>query len=209
MHQHIIFDFDGTLIDSQEVKDQIFLDLAGSNRRLRNSILALLSKGDVTRNKLVAEIYGKLDLNRLGATLQDVQKNVSSHLDDAVMSLPLREHCSNILELCQVQGRKIYISSLTPLQNLINLLSKLKIFDAFEMVSGSPQTKSQFLRELKLARSIPGEDILVIGDRVDDMVSAKSHGCDFICVGKKPISIEGVSNMTLEQLYLSLDKKRI
>lgn len=209
MHRHIIFDFDGTLVDSQEVKDQIFLDLAGSNTRLRDSILLLLSKGDVTRNSLVSEIYGKLDMTQFGASLSDVQKKVSSQLDDAVMSIPLRKHCSNILELCQVQQRKMYISSSTPLQNLICLLRKLKIIDAFEIISGAPRTKSQFLRELKLARSILGRDILVIGDRVDDMVSATSHGCDFICVGKKPMSIEGVSNMTLEQLYMSLDKKKI
>ena len=103
MHRHIIFDFDGTLVDSQEVKDQIFLDLAGSNTRLRDSILLLLSKGDVTRNSLVSEIYGKLDMTQFGASLPDVQKKVSSQLDDAVMSIPLRKHCSNILELCQVQ----------------------------------------------------------------------------------------------------------
>ena len=191
------------------MKDKIFLDLAGSNRGLRDLISAMLSEGHMTRNELVAEIYEKVDLTRFGASLPDVQKTVSKQLDCAVMSMSLREHCSNILKLCQVQQRKLYVSSATPLQNLIRLLRTLGIIDAFEIISGSPRTKGQFLRELKLAKSILGNDILVIGDREDDMISASNHGCDFICVGKKPILTAGVNNMTLEQLYLSLDKKII
>ena len=209
MHQHIVFDFDGTLVDSQEVKDKIFLDLAGSNSWSRDLISEMLSQGHFTRNELVAAIYEKVDSTRLGASLQDVQKTISRQLDDAVMSIPLREHCSSILKLCQAQRRKLYVSSLTPLQNLIQILRALKIIDAFEIISGSPRTKSQFLQELKLTRSILGQDILVIGDREDDMISAINYGCDFICVGKKPISIASVSNMTLEQLYVSLDKEII
>ena len=209
MHRHIVFDFDGTIIDSQHAKDQIFLDLAGPDRQLRSETLDLLRSRKLTRNELVASIYDKRNLSKLGTSLWTAQAKVSEQLDNVVMSMPLRPHCQSVLEICSEQRRFMYVSSATPVTNLVPLLRNLNIVQFFEIISGAPCTKIEFLRELKRSKSISGKDILVIGDGFDDMESAVDQHCNFICVGERPIMPSRVINLTLAQLYSSLETKSI
>ena len=79
----------------------------------------------------------------------------------------------------------MHISSATPLNELINICKKRKIFSYFKSINGYPRTKKEHIKFIIEKNNLNIKEIVYIGDSVNDFKAAKFFNINFILLGKK------------------------
>tara|TARA_B100000989_G_C19531606_1_gene470279 strand:+ start:3919 stop:4524 length:606 start_codon:yes stop_codon:yes gene_type:complete len=172
------FDFDGTLIDSNNIKKNFFRNLALSHNSPCN-IEKIISKNNYTRYDIFFEIFKHTSSH---IKLDDDYMNIlSDQLDKAVLNAPLLNGVLKLLKSLKTMGIKLFIVSATPKDSLINILKKKKIYTLFDKVFGYPENKIFALQYIK---SINDKNILMIGDGLDDREAADYNKIPFLSVGE-------------------------
>lgn len=182
-----MFDFDGTLIDSNSIKYSAFLRFVQHEPRGVERIKRILGLGNQTRNEIWEAYYSgsskdfSYDVNSMNRHLQEF----SEYIDDAVVKAPEVSNARILLEeLLNSAGHLTVLSSATPEINLIEILNKKGWDIYFDFVSGAPRTKTRALSHAMSFFSISPDHVYVIGDGADDMISAQNCGCHFLPVGE-------------------------
>lgn len=179
----IVFDFDGTLVDTNQIKKQGFFDILV----LINNVDGYRVMKDVYENSngdrhTIWNNYAKLRgednqfssyCSRIYSELIDKKVIESKAIPDAEMTLDLLVN----------KGFKLYLSSATPIANLRKIINARKWDRYFVDIFGSPDTKTATLNNKILPFVNSPSDVIVIGDGKDDQFSANQIGCSFIPVG--------------------------
>ena len=79
----------------------------------------------------------------------------------------------------------MHISSATPLNELIKICRKKKIYSCFKSINGYPQTKKEHIKFIIEKNNLNKKEIVYIGDSINDLNAAKSFNINFILLGKK------------------------
>lgn len=182
----VIFDFDGTLVASNEIKKQTFYEVTKNLLGAKEELEDLLSSSESGDRY---SIFTKLVLN--------LEKGKNKTISPSVLSDRYSEICehkithakevegaiSAIKEL-KVLGIKIFISSATPeapLKKIIENRGWLKFFDG---VFGAPHSKDEHVNKILRKYQFSSEEIIYVGDSEIDRSAALLSGCNFIGIGK-------------------------
>lgn len=176
MIRAVVFDFDGTLVLSNEVKRKVliqyFSDLVLENQK----VIQLISEGKLNRYQIfdaISSVEKKCDIskNKFFETL-----NIA--LEEAICRLPLRDGALPCLTKLRDKEIRLYLSSATPRINLINIVNKKGLTGYFRKTNGSPTSKITFIHEL-LDQGISQSEMIIFGDGIDDKESANMCGVQF------------------------------
>jgi len=183
----IVFDFDGTLVDTNAIKREGFFHIASGcaeNSMSMKSVLASVS-GD---RRTILGAYAKQVMVQPGEPAQQIVDDLvaayNTMVDAAVVSAPEMPGATGLLEALRCRGRKLYLSSATPLENLQGIVAKRNWTDRFDGIFGGPTIKADVLRHVMSVTGLCSNAIAVIGDGEDDRFSAMSVGCTFFPVGE-------------------------
>ena len=179
MYDFILFDLDGTLIDSRE---GIFLSL-----EYALSLYGIKYNGDMT------EFIGPSFVTSFPRLLK-TDKETTKKLSDAYRTIYAKEgvyKCSlyrgirELLEQLKANGKKIALATAKPLVYAKTILSHKRISRLFDFIGGSnPDNgiteKEQVLASLLNHIPSPRKTVLV-GDTIYDCLGAKAVNID--CVG--------------------------
>jgi len=177
-----VFDFDGTLIDSNHLKKSAFFELA-----------AEFSGGLEAMEKLHQDIVGDrfmiwADWAKAVGRSQEfgnmMALRYSQRVDDLVANAPEMPGATALLNYLRSQDKSVFLSSATPRKNLIEIIEKRGIHNYFTNVFGSPMTKFDALKKWVIPTVEGPEFVAVIGDGADDMDSATRAKCTFFAVGE-------------------------
>lgn len=182
-----VFDFDGTLVDSNEIKEKAFFEVV-FNLKKGNEIMHTTlkkTKGDRTQifKSFIRDYEAQVENTKLN--INQLIKKYSYITDSKVQDAKNIDGAENLLKLLRRKQKKVYVNSLTPQQNLIEILDKKKWISLFDGIHGSPKSKFDNLKTIEKERNIPPSKFLIIGDGFDDEESAEKFGCSFYGVGKK------------------------
>ncbi len=181
----VIFDLDGTLIDSNTIKRDAFLVLAKSDAGGEDRIARLLDTVSGDRYTIwdayIRERDGE-DANP--SSVIDAVQAYNEIVDNAVAVAPEMPGASDLLNRLRKAGLQLAISSATPRENLMAVLAKRGWLDWFGTVAGWPANKVETLRFLTLKHEIGPDQLAVVGDGQDDRASAEALGCAFYPVGE-------------------------
>lgn len=194
----ISFDFDGTLVQSNEIKQQTFFDVVlniPSGIGVMESILSQPKPGDrFSIFEQFANICaGDFDAANLAEKYGDLcEKRVVE-----------AEEVSGTLD-CLIKlsvDNKLYVNSATPTRALESIIERRGLSQFFLGIFGSPQSKFQNLREISLNSGLPVEKTIVVGDGISDQEAALDFGCRFIGIGGFPQTavgtpVEWIDDMT-------------
>lgn len=188
MYKYIIFDFDGTIVDSSHV----FINIGNS----------LAEKYGV--NRITAEEFkelGKLSVKdkckKLGIPLYKVPRiaieileKFHHHTDD----LHLIEGIKDTVTKLKEYGYKLGIISSNSVSNIEKFLKSvdLNVFDCIQCVPGilgKHQTINKFIKKMNLSR----EHVIYIGDELRDVISCKKACIKVIAVAWGYDSLELLS----------------
>lgn len=177
----IVLDFDGTLIESVDVKTDAFRELFRDYEEVRDQILAYhLQHNGVSRLIKLRHIYEHfLKLPYDGKTEQQVTERFSALVFDRVVRCPYVPGAFEFLRyyapLCP-----LYVASSSPQGELERVIATRGIDHWFRGVFGAPQSKTEAIKNLLAHEGLPPEHAVFIGDSVEDYRVALEVGTRFI-----------------------------
>lgn len=185
-----VFDFDGVLADSVEVKTRAFAELYRPHGETVTQAVARFHRehGGMTRREkfrhFESEILGRdgneTELDRLCASF-------SALVLEGVIAAPEIPGANDFLR--RWHGRvPLFVNSATPDGELRVILAARGMAGYFEAAFGSSQTKAENLADILARGSFAPEKTLFFGDALSDYAAAKHCGTDFLGIVRTPDS---------------------
>lgn len=176
----VVFDFDGTLVDSNSIKRQAFFEVAGTFRNGTEMMKCILEEAtDRDRYWVFQEfargVFGEAD----SAELAERYTRICQERIAAAPEIPGARAC---LERLRSEGKHLFLNSATPAGPLASLVRLRRLESLFEAIYGAPATKQENLAAIRAQHRYAPEEMLVVGDGESDRVSAAMTGCRFVAV---------------------------
>jgi len=178
----IIFDFDGVLAESVDVKTRAFEALyAEYGDRIVEQVRDYhLQHGGISRFEKFRYYHEVL----LGKTLTKDEENqlgdrFSQYVEDAVVESVYVAGAYNFLEN-YYQSIPLFVASGTPDVELKRIVSRRNMAHYFISVHGSPAKKGDIIQDILTKHSFNPDHVLMIGDAIADYEGAIAAGIKFM-----------------------------
>lgn len=177
-----VFDFDGVIADSVEVKTEAFAKLFENyGTDIRQQVIEHhRNHGGMTRAEKIRYYYE----NFLKQPIEDEHLlelcTKFSHLVvDDVVAAPAIKGVGEFLEYWK-NRLPMFIDSATPDDEIIAIVSRRGLSDYFEEILGSGRAKAENLAFILEKHFIKSEEALFFGDAASDYEAAMKCGVDFV-----------------------------
>lgn len=192
MKNKIVFDFDGVLVDSNDLKGATFatvLDISSPDKinEIADHHRANPSMG--RREKISIYMSRYVENWKAAVDIEQVVGRFSKTVTESLVSQGLIEGAFEFLQTFNV-SHDLQICSSAPAAEIESILSQLGLRDLFSEVCGYPTEKKEFLRSC----SVVSANVIFVGDSQTDLISAENAGVDFIGFRLTPPQV-GVPNV--------------
>jgi len=180
----IVFDFDGTLIDSNKLKYDAYFQLFPRNSAPENLIREVLSEMyEESRYVILSEILRRkrVDEDERPIVVQELAEKYNAIVLSGAKTCPEKSGAEEVLRVL-VRHYRLYVSSTTPEAALREIIITRNWQGYFEDTFGYPREKSQNLKNIMQTEQVNSSELAVIGDGESDRRSAAECGCHFIRV---------------------------
>jgi len=185
----IVFDFDGTLVESNQLKYDAYFELFPKDEYHERIIRDVLAKSfEESRYSILEKILREIDEGAKG--LEERVKIVANRYNDIVLQgAKTCPECPGAERLLQQLSARypFYLSSTTPEEALCEIIRFRRWTGYFKDIFGYPGKKQATLRNIINKEQIDPSQVLVVGDGESDKVSAEKVGCGFFDVRDKPL----------------------
>ena len=178
----IIFDFDGVLADSVDVKTRAFAALYEPyGAEVVGKVVAWhLEHGGVTRHEKFRHFHQAF----LGRTLTpseetDLAARFSGLVEDAVIAAAWVPGAREFLEHWH-RRVPLFVASGTPQTELVRIIDRRQMKNYFSAIGGAPHSKAALIKEFISAHGLVPERALMIGDSRTDLDAAVAVGTCFL-----------------------------
>lgn len=181
----LVFDFDGTLVDSNPIKWRAFeVCFQDFPDRLPEILAYCRSFNHTPRDVKFRHVYEKI----LGRPYTpDIEKTLLERFE--------KETTEQIVGAPEIAGAEAFLRSAcrthstavlssTPSEFLRTILEHRRWTGYFKWIQGAPVDKARWLQELHSGQGIPLDSIIFFGDTVEDRDAALKSGCRFVHVGQ-------------------------
>ena len=178
----IVLDFDGTLVDSKEIKAHAFGELYQSyGDKIVEQVLAYHQQNEgvsrfVKFRYWQETLLGEHYTEEKGA---EFSRRYTGAVIDAVVQAPFLPGVNEFLEKTS-QLIPLFVASGTPELELQQIIMRRQMDHYFRGVFGSPSTKDEILRKIMTETSTSPHRLLMLGDSLEDWEAAKTTGCHFM-----------------------------
>ena len=187
----IIFDFDGVIVESVNVKTQAFAALYSHyGEDVVTQVQSYhLRKAGVSRfakfRYFQTEILGGAPLD--DRAVEELAQAFSTLVMDKVVAVPMVRGAQEFLD-SNLGRLPMFVISGTPTVELGQILERRKLSDYFVEFWGSPAGKAANIAELLQKYGLSASRCVMIGDAIADYEGAVSNGVNFL--GRVPESDE-------------------
>lgn len=181
MIKALIFDFDGVIIDSVDIKTKAFRKLFAQYPDKVDCITDYhMHNMGVSRFVKFRHIYS----NILNLSLsKDEELKLGEKFSELVLEeVLLTGFVSGALEFLKHYHKKylMYIASGTPQQELDLIIEKRGLRGYFSKIYGSPLTKKEIVMDILSQNILRPKEVVFIGDAETDIRAAQDTGVNFI-----------------------------
>jgi phosphoglycolate phosphatase-like HAD superfamily hydrolase len=193
----IVFDFDGTLIDSKRLKYDAYFELFPVNDHHTRTIREVLSKiYEQSRFVIIEDIVKQLRTKKGYESALEVDE-LADRYNDIVLGgakiCPQMPAAQSVLK--SLDGRyRLYVSSTTPDSALKEIIRFRGWCSFFEDIFGYPHQKTETLHNIIKRENVRSTEVLVVGDGESDRSSSVEAGCAFVHVSEN-FSLEELENV--------------
>lgn len=183
----VVFDFDGVLADSVDVKTEAFAALyADDGPEIVSQVVAHhLRYGGVSRYEKLRHYQQNLVQRCCAdATINSLADRFAAEVKHRVIASPEIPGAGDVLATLHGHTR-MFVASGTPEEELLDIVAQRQLGHFFDRVRGAPDKKPKILREaMALTGAGPAQTVMV-GDALTDYEAAVEIGCPFIGVMDK------------------------
>ncbi|MEO7735807.1 MAG: HAD family hydrolase [Kofleriaceae bacterium] len=179
----VVFDFDGVILESADVKTDAFVELYAAHgtavvERVRAHHLANLGISRFKKFTWIAE-------HVLGQTLtDDASAALGVRFSDLalakVLAAPFVPGAEAALAAVGALGLPMFVASGTPVDELRMIVERRGLARWFREVHGAPREKPEVLRDLLARYALSPAQVLFIGDGMSDYKAAHAVGTEFL-----------------------------
>jgi HAD superfamily hydrolase (TIGR01549 family) len=182
MIKAIIFDFDGVLVESVDVKTRAFAMMFEDRGEeiVRQVTSFHLKNGGMTRDKKFMFYYNEILMCPLSdEKLEELCGTFSKLVIDEVISSPYVKGAKAFLERFYTEI-DLFIASGTPEQELKEIVRRRGMSLFFKGVFGAPVQKGEIAKMILQQNDYNSKEVVFIGDSIADLRGAKESGTRFI-----------------------------
>ncbi len=181
-----VFDFDGTLVDSNPIKWRAFENcFSGPEFAARRGEILAYCRGNnhTTRSEKFRHVYERiLGLPYTADAEQQLHRRFERETTQAIIGAPEVPGASGFLESVRHKAHTAVLSS-TPHPILREILEARGWLGLFDLQRGAPVVKADWLKGLQ-GLGYPADRILFFGDTPEDARAAERAGCPFVTLGE-------------------------
>ena len=178
----IIFDFDGIIVESVDIKTQAFAELYRSygDEVVQKVVAHHEANGGMSRYEKIQHYHNSY----LGKPISLVEvENLASRFSEVVMDKVINApYVGGVLEFLE-NYKNIYeyfISTGTPQDEIESILTIKNIGHYFKSVLGSPIKKTEHVKSILKEFGYKPLEVIFVGDAQSDIEAAQANGLGFI-----------------------------
>jgi phosphoglycolate phosphatase-like HAD superfamily hydrolase len=178
--QAIIFDFDGVILESADIKTGAFVELFADypqhqpailRHHLDNLGISRYTKFEWIYRELLQRPYGEVEQAKLG-------QEFSAIVMDRILRCPAVPGALEALEA--LHGRlPLFVASGTPQEELAHILQQRDLAGYFTEALGTPRNKREIISDILARYGWRPEQVLMVGDGMSDYQAAAAVGLPF------------------------------
>jgi phosphoglycolate phosphatase-like HAD superfamily hydrolase len=180
----ILFDFDGVILDSTELKVQAFAEIYRAEDPVKVAEVVAYQRyhGGISRTAKFAhferDLFGR---SADPARIEELSGALSAIVLDKVLAAPFIPGAVELLEAAR--GRSLlYVVSGTPQPELRHIVAARGLSPYFTDVIGGPTTKPVAFARILGERGLAPSEVLAIGDAITECDAAAGLGIAFLGV---------------------------
>ena len=183
----IIFDFDGVIAESVQVKTDAFAELYSSYGKnvVEKIIKHHEANGGISRFEKI-KYYHKTFINIVLTEkgIKALAERFSELVVNKVIEAPYVPGSLEFID-SNYEKYKQFISTGTPTEEIKQILKERKINHYFTGVFGSPEKKINHIDQILSTYKLKSNELIFIGDSKTDLVAAEKANIKFILVKNK------------------------
>ena len=177
----VVFDFDGVIIESSDIKTEAFRRLFEYERTHVADIVELhLNHEGLSRYEKFEMIYKNILKRPLSSSeASELGRRFSDLVFAELLRCPFVPGATKLLQQLQSE-HPLYIASGTPEEELLRIVEARELSGYFTGVYGSPALKAELLDRVARSLKISPKEVLFIGDAMTDLEGALEVGAPFV-----------------------------
>ena len=180
----VVFDFDGTLVDSRKVKYETFFDITKHIPGARSFLEVLLEEKPWLDRYAVTRMAARefFNSNIVDVVARKLADDYTAICGEHIVCAPEIPGATDLINTLREDAVPLFISSGTPVTLLKGIVEKRAWTRYFNDCFGSPDTKPTHLKSVQTLVGCPRINILMVGDSEIDQEAATSFGCLFAAI---------------------------
>ena len=180
MIKAIIFDFDGVLVESVDIKTNAFRNLFSFSPQVDEIVQYHIDNAGIPRFEKFRHIYKNILCEELtDERFYELSDQFSSLVIDAVVKAPCVPGASGFLKKIW-KTIPIFVISATPESELMEIIRRRNMGCYFRGILGSPAKKADNIGALIKKEHLDPKRTIYVGDAVNDLNAALEAGVRFV-----------------------------
>lgn len=188
----LIFDFDGVIAESNNVKTEAFVKLFRDYpRHIKESVRIFhLENGGMSRFDKFRYIYANFLKQPLPEKrFDELCTEFNRIVFDGVVNAPMVDGVEDFLRRNK-NRYDMYVVSGTPQDEIRAIVQRRRLGDYFIGVYGSPSSKKDLIRSILQEKHYNPKEVVFLGDSINDYEGAKGAGIGFIAKISYDLGVE-------------------
>ncbi len=186
----VVFDFDGTLVDSNDIKREAFFEVArpwDSSGKVVEEVFErwpAANRYEKTR-RIAEELIGRKLLpedSSLEEWATRLADDYTARCEAAIAQCVEMPGATAALEVLSGKGLHLFLNSATPVIPLRRLMELRNWDHFFKAVYGAESTKTENLQSIAAQSGADRTEMIHVGDQLDDQAGAEKFGCHFVAM---------------------------
>ena len=179
----LVFDFDGTLVDSNHIKYNCFFLSTKKYKKHHEKLINIISKNKNFDRYDIFWEFGK-QVNIDNKEIENIIISYNVLVTEQIYKANEIKGSSEIINIANKYKMNIYINSATPTSELKKIVKLRQIPVSIKNIYGKPNSKIKNMQDILLIEKDKSH-ILFVGDGVLDKECAESFKLDFACIRNK------------------------